>query len=57
MLTNAERQAALRSRRKSIRDRLDAKAASHGYVRVSDALVYLSADGKLMAFREDGTRL
>lgn len=57
MLTNAERQAALRSRRKSIRDRLDAQAARSGYVRVPDALVYVSAEGKVLTFREDGTRL
>ena len=43
--------------RKATRDRLDAQAARSGYVRVPDALVYLSAEGKVMAFREDGTRL
>lgn len=57
MLTNVERQAALRSRRKSTRDRLDALATSRGFVRVPDALVYANADGKVMTFREDGTRL
>ena len=43
--------------RKATRDRLDAQAARSGYVRVPDALVYLSAGGKVLAFREDGTRL
>lgn len=42
---------------KRVRDRLDAQAAAYGYVRVPDALVYLSAEGKVMAFRGDGTRL
>lgn len=57
METTAQRMARMRARRKSTRDRLDAQAASSGYVRVPDALVYVSAEGKLMAFREDGTRL
>lgn len=57
METTAQRMARMRARRKATRDRLDAQAARSGYVRVPDALVYLSADGKVMAFREDGTRL
>ena len=57
METTAQRMARMRARRKSTRERLDAQAARSGYVRVPDALVYLSAEGKVMAFREDGTRL
>ena len=56
MSQSAERTRLYRER-KSTRDRLDALAARSGYVRVPDSLVYLSADGKVMAFREDGTRL
>lgn len=57
METTAQRMARMRARRKSTRERLDAQAAAYGYERVPDALVYLSAEGKVMAFREDGTRI
>ena len=57
METTAQRMARMRARRKSTRERLDAQAAAYGYERVPDALVYVSAEGKLMAFREDGTRI
>ena len=57
METKAQRLARMRARRRSTRERLDAQAAAYGYERVPDALVYVSAEGKLMAFRDDGTRL
>ena len=56
MSHSAERTRLYRER-KSTRERLDAQAAAYGYERVPDALVYVSAEGKLMAFRDDGTRL
>lgn len=56
MSHSAERTRLYRER-KSTRDRLDAQAARSGYVRVPDALVYVSAEGKVLTFREDGTRL